>query len=130
MSSNLELVAFQVDEFGTIGRTQDGQLLRSTQRPPFSFDYDVVTYTEKEKSILWNFTRTNMTNEETEEVLRYMNSIKVDQQLTTKMAENAQAKKILERTDWYVIRNIETGKAIPENVTNMRAEARVICGKD
>ena len=125
-----ELVAFQVDEFGTIGRTQEGMLLRSPQRPPFSFDYDVVTYTEKDKSVFWNLARRNMTNEETEEVLRYMDSIKVDEQLTTKMAENAQAKKILERTDWFVIRNIETGKAIPENVSTMRAEARVICDQD
>jgi len=127
---SLELKAFQVDEFGTVGRTQDGALMRSKQRPAFSFDYDVVTYTENDKSIVWQVARRNMTKEETEEVLRHMDSIKVDVALTTRMGENATAKKILERTDWYVIRKIETGKAIPENVTTMRAEARVLCDED
>ena len=40
------------------------------------------------------------------------------------MAQNHQARKILAQTDWYVIRKMETGKEIPEDILNMRMQAR------
>lgn len=38
---------------------------------------------------------------------------------------NGEALSYLKTTDWYVIRNTETGKAIPPEVTGKRAEARL-----
>ena len=39
--------------------------------------------------------------------------------------EMVQAREFLNATDWYVIRNLETGVAIPEEITTQRAEARL-----
>ena len=48
----------------------------------------------------------------------------VDKELTTQMAQNHQARKILAQTDWYVIRKMETGKEIPDNIISLRMQAR------
>ncbi|MFY8044685.1 MAG: hypothetical protein ACOVOD_17340 [Rhodoferax sp.] len=48
-------------------------------------------------------------------------------ELTPEQAQkllNAKARAYLDKTDWYVIRNVETGVAIPPEVTTKRAEAR------
>ena len=126
----IELSAFQVDQWGTVGRKKDGILIRSSTRPTFSFEYETVTYTENEKTVFYNLERRNLTVEEQEEVLRYISTIVIDQELSEKMTANAQAKSILEQTDWYVIRKIETDKAIPEDITSMRVQARILCDKD
>ena len=126
----IELSAFQVDQWGTVGRKKDGILIRSGTRPTFSFEYETVTYTENEKTVFYNLERRNLTVEEQEEVLRYISTIVIDQELSEKMTANAQAKSILEQTDWYVIRKIETDKAIPEDITSMRVQARILCDKD
>jgi hypothetical protein len=38
--------------------------------------------------------------------------------------DNARYEKFLPATDWYVIRKIETGKEIPEDILKAREEAR------
>lgn len=37
---------------------------------------------------------------------------------------NAEAKRVLEQTDWYVIRQIETGKQLPNEIKEARYHAR------
>ena len=118
------ITSIQIDEFGTVGRTNDGQILRSSARPPFSFDYEVLTYTPQERSRFWKLERHVLTQEQEAEVERHMNSITVDQELTTRMAQNHQARKILADTDWYVVRKMETGKEIPDHILDMRMQAR------
>lgn len=39
--------------------------------------------------------------------------------------DNAAARRYLSDTDWYVIRQIETGVAIPLDITRLREEARL-----
>ena len=39
-------------------------------------------------------------------------------------AERAQARQYLADTDWYVIRDADTGQPVPEDVRTRRAEAR------
>ena len=107
-----------------MGRTQDGQTLRSASRPPFSFDYEVLTYTPIERSRFWKLERHKLTEEQEAEVERHIDSITVDTELTTQMAQNHQARKILADTDWYVVRKMETGKEIPADITDMRNKAR------
>lgn len=41
------------------------------------------------------------------------------------MQKNAEARAYLASTDWYVVRQTETGAAIPDDVTAKRAEARM-----
>ena len=41
-----------------------------------------------------------------------------------RMSKNATARAYLTSTDWYVIRNIETGVAIPEDILKAREAAR------
>ncbi len=118
------ITSIQIDEFGTVGRTNDGQILRSSARPPFSFDYEVLTYTPQERSRFWKLERHVLTQEQEAEVERHMDSITVDQELTTRMAQNHQARKILADTDWYVVRKMETGKEIPDHILDMRMQAR------
>jgi len=43
-------------------------------------------------------------------------------------AAQAEARAYLARTDWLVVRQAETGTAIPESVTRTRAEARKLLG--
>ena len=118
------ITSIQIDEFGTVGRTTDGQILRSSARPPFSFDYEVLTYTPQERSRFWKLERHVLTQEQEAEVERHIDSITVDTELTTRMAQNHQARKILADTDWYVVRKMETGKEIPDHILDMRMQAR------
>ena len=39
------------------------------------------------------------------------------------------AKKYLSETDWYVTRNAETGKAVPDEILAKRAQARLDAGE-
>ena len=112
----MTIIAFQIDEFGTTGRTNDGEVLRSNTIPTFSFDYDVLTYTPNERSRFWKLERHKLTEEQEAEVERHISGIVVDEELTQRMAQNHQARKILAQTDWYVVRKMETGKEIPDNI--------------
>nr|BFD39992.1 hypothetical protein FFPRI1PSEUD_14910 [Pseudomonas sp. FFPRI_1] len=46
------------------------------------------------------------------------------QESIKKEQETREALKYLSDTDWYVMRLVETGKAIPEDIAAKRAEAR------
>ena len=120
----MTIIAFQIDEFGTTGRTTGGEVLRSNTIPTFSFDYDVLTYTQNERSRFWQLERHKLTEEQEAEVERHINGIVVDTELTKRMAQNHQARKILAQTDWYVVRKMETGKEIPDNIISLRMQAR------
>jgi len=118
------ITAFQVDEFGATAKTSEGRILKSSERPPMSFDYEVLTFTTQEKHRFWQLQRHELTEDEQAEVQRYIDTIEVDGALTEQLAQNQQAKKILASTDWYVIRFLETGVPVPPEITDMRAKAR------
>ena len=119
-------VAFQVDEFQSVLKQADGSYLRSSERPPMSFDYEVLTFTNSQKTRFWNNQSINLTEDEIAEVQAYIATIEADVNLSEKMAQIHQSKKILAATDWYVVRQLEIGTAIPENITLMRTKAREI----
>lgn len=48
-----------------------------------------------------------------------------DRAIQIQRLTNYEAQTYLRSTDWYVIRNIETGAAIPAEVTAQRAAARL-----
>lgn len=39
-------------------------------------------------------------------------------------SQRAECVRLLQDTDWYVVRQLETGKAVPEDIARQRAEAR------
>jgi hypothetical protein len=71
-----------------------------------------------------DYSKRDLTQEEQEEVLRYITEIQENPDLTRQMAMNMQAKAYLNNTDWYVTRFIEKGIPIPENVQLQRQNAR------
>ena len=118
------IIAFQIDEFGTTAKTDDNRVLRSNARPPMSFDYEVLTFTNYEKTRFWQLNKVNLTDDECAEVQRHIDSIEVNTALTQELSQNHQARKILQSTDWYVVRFLETGTPVPEEITEMRRQAR------
>lgn len=119
-------VAFQVDEFQSVLKQADGSYLRSSERPPMSFDYEVLTFTNSQKTRFWNNQSINLTDDEIAEVQAYVDGIQADDSLSETMAQIHQSKKILAATDWYVVRKLEIGTEIPENITLMRTRARQV----
>ena len=117
-------LAFQVNEFNTTLKMEDGSILRSNGRPAMSFDYDVLTFTESDKTRFWNNERIALTDDQIVEVQAYVDGIVGDENLSILMSQIHQSKSILAATDWYIIRQLETGKAVPENITQMREKAR------
>jgi|TARA_B110000879_G_C11170302_1_gene513248 hypothetical protein len=118
------ITAFQIDEFGTTAKTDSNQVLRSNARPPMSFDYEIITFTSTEKTRFWQLDKVNLTDEQCAEVQRHIDSIQVNTELTNELTQNHQARKILAQTDWYVLRFLETGTPVPDNITDMRRQAR------
>ena len=100
------------------------KVLKSSTTPSMSFDYEILTYSNDEKSIYLNFTKRDMTAEEEAEVSDYIKTIEADEVLSLSMLRNEQARDILAKTDWYVIRNQENGTPIPEEVLAQREQAR------
>lgn len=119
-------VFFQVNEVGVTYVTADRRILKSQSRPPMSFDYTVLTYSAEEKTVYHDYMKRDLTQEEQEEVLRYITEIQENPDLTRQMAMNMQAKAYLNNTDWYVTRFIEKGIPIPENIQFERQNARDI----
>lgn len=116
--------AFQVDSFQSVARRSDGTYLRSNERPTMSFDYDVLTFTAELKQRSWNGQPIDLTEDQIVEVQAYIDTIEVDAEMNDAMSIIHNSKKMLEGTDWYVTRQSETGKAIPDNIKEMRTKAR------
>jgi len=125
----IKAVAYQTDEFGTTIRYDDGRVLRSSSRPPMSFDYEVITYTHNTKTRFWDGNIYPLTSEEITEVESYIESVSADEELSEQMARVHQSRKILQSTDWYVVRYMDTGKDIPDNIKKLREKARELANE-
>ncbi len=120
----MEDIFFQVNEFGVTYVTSEKRVLKSESKPQMSFDYEILTYSPQEKTVYQNFSKRDLSQQEQEEVVRYIETIQEDAELTRQMAKNMQAKQYLNNTDWYVIRYLEKGIAIPEEISFNRENAR------
>ena len=58
-----------------------------------------------------------------EEVTTYLNPPKTQEQLQQEI--NTEAQNYLAKTDWYIIREAETGVAVPDEVSLSREKARL-----
>ena len=122
--ANTSIVGFQVDDFQSVARTTNGSFLRSNARPTMSFDYDILTFTSNLKNRTWQGEAFELTEDEVAEVEAYITTIATDESLSDAMAQIHESKKMLAGTDWYVIRKMDTGVEIPDNIKQLRARAR------
>lgn len=120
----IEDIFFQVRMDGVTYVTKEKRVLKSNSKPPMSFDYEILTYSADEKTVYVNYSRRDLTAEELEEVESYILSIQENEDFSLMMLKNMQAKEVLNTTDWFVIRLLETGVPIPEEITELRAAAR------
>lgn len=120
----IEDIFFQVRMDGVTYVTKEKRVLKSNAKPPMSFDYEILTYSTEEKTVYLNYNKRDLTPEELEEVETYILSIQENKEFSLMMLKNMQAKEVLNTTDWYVIRFLETGVPIPEEVLELRAAAR------
>lgn len=124
--ANTDIIAFQVDDFQTVAKKQDGSFLRSNERPIMSFEYDILSFSSAIKARTWQGNSHPLTSDEITEVENYVSNIAINTTLNDAMARIHNSKKILAGTDWYVIREADTGVAVPDNIRQMRAQARTI----
>ena len=56
--------------------------------------------------------------------IRTADDIAQDERTAKADAKRAEAQAYLAETDWFVTRQVETGKAVPDDIAEKRAEAR------
>ena len=99
------------------------QTLSSGIKPEFSFAYDALSYTSVTNGTnVYTFEDVEyaLSSEEISEIETYLEAVVED----TVGSANFRARDFLRQTDWYVVRQMETGEAVPVNVLADRAEAR------
>ena len=94
-----------------------------TEKPKFSFDFTSFNYNETVNQ--FNIDGVDMTEEQKAEVLQAIITRPVPNEFYI-YVRTAEPKGYLQSTDWYIIRNTETGEAIPADVTQKRTEARAL----
>jgi len=99
--------------------------LISAKRPVFSFTYHDLVFTPDSKYIKLDNIRIELDDEQIDEVQTYINENVVENvELGLTIQQNMIHHQYLASTDWYVIRQMETGEPIPQEVLENRAIAR------
>lgn len=102
----------------------DGRHVLSAERPQFSFPYEAMKFISAVQEYLYQGQTITMTPAQIAEVSTFLAGIEPDPVLSAKVVENRKNRQFLDQTDWYVIRQIETGVAVPADILQRRAEAR------
>lgn len=106
-------------------------------KPTMSFSFDSFIYSEQAErfEITYLNKKSIMTDEQKEECkqrcknwVQELGQAGNPNEAQKKEMMDIQNTRYLESTDWYVIRNIETGKPIPEDVIEAREIARASIG--
>ena len=98
--------------------------LKSQIKPYLSFDYDELFFTKEEKFYLKAQTKTLLSENQIQEIIGFIDNLSLQKE-KIKLNETINSlKTFLNNTDWMVIRELETGKKIPENIKIQRADAR------
>lgn len=103
----------------------NGEQLFSHSIPMFSFDFDELFFRQSEKMRILNGSSFLLTDAEIEEVRGYLATVQEDSALTARLISNNVNMAYLEKTDWYVLRFIETGIPVPPDISAARAQARL-----
>lgn len=102
----------------------DGTRLYSQIRPIFSFEYDGLFFLENEKYRIKNGEKFDLTDAEIAEIRSYLTTVEESPELTARIMANQEKRAYLLSTDWYVIRQAETGIPVPEDILEARQLAR------
>ena len=110
---------------GEISRvTQESGLVLSARiKPELSFEYSQLTYgaIEGVNQYYSNGVDITLNEEQITEIELYISGVTEDVQQSTNLA----ARDYLLLTDWYIIRFLETGAEVPEDVSTGRTQARL-----
>jgi hypothetical protein len=93
-------------------------------RPVFSFDYDAMQFSMNVRSYVHAGVEVIMNEAQIAEVLDFLNNLDVSEACSRRYAQSRQLIDYLASTDWYVIRALECGVPVPQDVSEARARAR------
>jgi maltodextrin utilization protein YvdJ len=96
------------------------QTLSANIKPEFSFDYEALAYDGATRQYRQGNEDHELTDEQVQEVEAFIATIESDPVAQT----NMESLQYLVETDWYVIRNQETGVIIPNEILTKRQAAR------
>jgi len=113
-----------VNEVSVVEKDNYNTRLLSSQKPDFSFEYDELQYHEANKGYVVGSNFVEMTDAQAAEVAAYIAGVEEDVVTGEKVRINTDNLLYLAETDWYAIRETETGVLMPEDVKLKRAEAR------
>ena len=109
-------------DYNTCHVRKGDQTLSAGIKPVFSFEYEALAY----DGVTGQYRASNADHElsadQIAEIEAYIASVGPDLTEQAKM----DALMYLAETDWYAIRQAETGKAIPQDVLDKRAAARLV----
>ena len=103
---------------------REGRHIAGPTRPVFSFDYDAMQFSMNVRSYVHAGVEVIMNEAQIAEVLDFLNNLDVSEARSRRYAQSRQLIDYLASTDWYVIRALETGVPVPQDVTEARARAR------
>jgi len=102
----------------------DGRHVLTIEKPQFSFQYDAMKFINSVQEYLNNGQTITMTPAQVQEVSAFLAGIEPDPVLSAKVVQNRKNRQFLDQTDWYVVRKAETGIPIPQDILDLRAQAR------
>jgi len=103
---------------------RDGRHIAGPTRPVFSFEYDALQFSMNVRSYVHAGVEVAMNEAQIAEVLHFLNHLDVSEAQSRRYAQSRQLIDYLASTDWYVIRALESGVPVPQDVTEARARAR------
>jgi hypothetical protein len=109
-------------DFQSCAIRKGDQTLEANIKPEFSFAYDALAYNSISMAKYQHEnTEHDLTAEQVDEVEAYITSVAPDPVAQT----NMESLMYLADTDWYVVREFETGVEVPTEVLTKRAAARL-----
>jgi len=103
---------------------REGRHIAGPTRPVFSFDYDAMQFSMNVRSYVHAGVEVIMNEAQIAEVLDFLNNLDVSEARSRRYAQSRQLIDYLASTDWYVIRALECGMPVPQDVSEARARAR------
>ena len=118
------MMIIPMDPRANVSIMRGGKHISGPTRPIFSFAYDALQFSMNVRSYMRDGVSREMTPEEVAEVSGFLEGLTVDEARSRRYAESKRLIDYLASTDWYVIRQLEAGKPVPDDITQARARAR------
>jgi len=102
----------------------DYDKLSSQTKPYLSFDYDLLFYTENEKTYVYSGKKYPLNSLQIKEIDSFLDNL-FEQKEKIKVNQVIHSlQNYLKETDWMVIREFETGVPVPEAIKLRREDTR------